>query len=107
MSALMKRQIWYLQLLMTTASSGQRKALLDTITNDQLRALTELTHNLLQGNIPLTESYKSKLRKHKEFLAILGDIRVPFNKKRDTLCRKGAVITLLLNASAAQLKLFL
>lgn len=92
---------------MTTASSAQRKALIDSVTNDQLRALTELTHNLLQGNIPLTESYKRKLRKHKAFLAILGNIQVPLQKKRDALCRKGAIIVLLLKAAASQLKLFL
>jgi len=103
----MKRQIWYLHLLMTTASSPQRKALLDTITNDQLKALTELTHNLLQGKIPITEAQKRTLRKHKSFLRILGNIKVSFPAKREALCRKGAVVRVLLKTAAPQLKLFL
>lgn len=107
MTSLMKRQIWYLHLLMTTASTIQRKALLDTITNDQLRALTEVTHNLLQGNIPLTEAQKRQLRKHKSFLQILGNPKVQYSQKRNALCRKGTVVTSVLKAAAPQLKLFL
>jgi hypothetical protein len=103
----MKRQIWYLHLLMTSTSSAQRKALLDTITREQLKALTEVTHNLLQGNIPIAEAHKRRLRKHKSFLRILGDIKVPVSQKRDALCRKGTVVASVLKAAAPQLKLFL
>lgn len=92
---------------MTTPSQAQRKALLDTITNEQLKALVEVTHNLLQGNIPLTEAQKRKLRKHKTFLKILGDPKVSNSIKRDALCRKGAVVTAVLRAAAPQLKQFL
>lgn len=101
----MKRQIWYLHLLMTSTSS-QKKALLDTITNEQLKALTEVTHNLLQGRIPITESQKRNLRKHKTFLRILGNSKIPYSKKREALCQKGAVITSVLKVAAPQLKLF-
>ena len=103
----MKRQIWYLHLLMTTTSSAQRKALLDTITNEQLKSLTEVTHNLLQGNIPITEAQKRNLRKHKTFLKILGNVKVPNSTKREALCRKGAVVTTVLKIAAPQLKQFL
>ena len=103
----MKRQIWYLQLLMHTGSKEQRRVLLDTVTNDQLRALTEVTHNILQGNIPLTASHKRKLRTEKSFLQILGDIKAPSVKKREALCRKGDIIVYLLKAAAPRLKLFL
>ncbi len=104
---LMKRQIWYLHLLMHTSSTDQRRVLLDTITNDQLKALTEVTHNILQGNIPLTEAHKRKLRKEKSFLHILGDIKVPLVKKREALCRKADIVVLLLKAAEPRLKLFL
>lgn len=102
----MQRQIWYLQLLMKT-SAVQRKALLDTITNEQLKALTEVTHNMLQGNIPLSEFHKRRLRQHKAFLRILGDIKVPLTTKREALCRKGNVVALILKAAEPRLKLFL
>lgn len=104
---LMKKQIWYLHLLMNTASDAQRKALLDTITNDQLKALTEVTHNLLQGNIPMAQVHKRKLQQHKAFLQILGDIKVPLAKKREAICRKGAIVVVLLKAAEPRLRLFL
>ena len=104
---MMKKHIWYLHLLMTTPSSTQRKVLLDTITNDQLKALTEVTHNLLQGNIPITEAHKRNLSKHKAFLRILGNIKVSPAQKREALCRKGAVVGTVLKIAAPQLRLFL
>jgi len=104
--SLMKKQIWYLMNLMNTTSMEQRKALLDSITNEQLKALTEVTHNILQGNIPLTEAHKRKLRPQKKFLSILGDIKVPLTKKREALCRKGAIVNVLLKAAEPRLRLF-
>lgn len=92
---------------MNTTSSSQRKSLLDTITNEQLKALTEVTHNLLQGNIPLSQTLKRKLKQHKPFLRILGDVKTPLAKKREALCRKGAVVILILKAAESRLKLFL
>ena len=107
MTSLMNRQIWYLQFLMTTPSSAQRKALLENINNEQLKSLTEVVHNLLQGNIPTTEAQKRKLRKHKAFLRILGNVKVSNSTKREALCRKGAVVTTVLKIAAPQLKQFL
>ncbi len=106
-SPVMKKNIWYLHLLMTSTSSAQRRALLDTITNDQLKSLTEVTHNLLQGNIPMTESQKRNLRKHKTFLKILGNPKVSFAQKREALCEKGAVVVTVLKIASPQLRLFL
>ena len=85
----------------------QRRVLLDTITNEQLKALTEVTHNILQGNIPLTEAHKRKLRKEKSFLHILGDVAVSLTKKREVLCGKASVVVSLLKAAEPRLKLFL
>ena len=107
MTSLMKRQIWSLHLLMTTPSATQRNALLDTISNEQLKSLTELVFNLLKGNIPMTEAQKRKLRKHKTFLKILGNAKVSNSIKREALCRKGAVVTTVLKIAGPQLKQFL
>lgn len=107
MSTVLKKQIWYLHLLMNTSSTAQRKALLDTITNEQLKALTEVIHNVLQGNIPLTQVHKNKLRHHKAFLRILGDPKISLARKREALCQKDTIIILLLKAAASRLKVFL
>jgi len=104
----MRGQDWgYVTRWQLNSSKEQRRVLLDTVTNDQLRALTEVTHNILQGNIPLTTSHKRRLRTEKTFLQILGDIKAPLVKKREALCRKGDIIVYLLKAAAPRLKLFL
>ena len=99
----MKKNFEYFHLVSVT-SPAQRKALLDTITNDQLRALTELTFNIGQGNIILTEAHKTKLRPHKMFLRVLMDPRLSLAKKREALCQKEPVVTVLLKAAVPQLK---
>ena len=92
---------------MNTSSTEQRTALLDTITNEQLKALTEVVHNILQGNVPLSEAHKRTLRQHKPFLRVMGDLKTSAKKKREALCRKGAIVNLLLKAAEPRLKLFL
>ena len=63
MSRLVKKHWSYLRLLMNAESKQQRKRLLITITRDQLRALTEVVLNLLQGILSITPAYKNKLKK--------------------------------------------
>ena len=58
MSRLIEDQGHYLQLLQST-SKLQRKALLMTITKPQLKALCEITHNVLKGTVVLSPSEKN------------------------------------------------
>ena len=98
MSRLIKKHWSYLQLLMNTASKQQRKQLLDTITNDQLRALTEVIVNLLQSILPIATSHKPKLKRHRIIIRQLGDTEISSKKKRELLCKHGVVIANLLKA---------
>jgi hypothetical protein len=108
MSKLVKKHVAFFQLLLTTASKIQRRILLDTITkDDQLRALVEITVNLLRGVLPITPSSKTALGKHKTLLRTIGDKSVSLKKKRRLLCRRGHVIAILLKSVDPALKNFL
>jgi hypothetical protein len=104
MSALVKRQSSYFHLFRDTKSKVQRKALLDSITKEQLQALIEITHNLLVGVIPLTPNHKKKLTPHRNFLRMLGDPKGNLNTKKVALCHRGNVVALLLSAVWPTLK---
>jgi hypothetical protein len=90
-----------------TTSRLQRKALLDTITNEQLKVLIEVTVNLLRGVLPISAAQKSKLKKYKKLIRLIGDQTVSLKTKKDALCRQGHAIAVLLKAVEPALKAFL
>ena len=107
MSKLLKKHASFFQLLSTTTSKLQKKVLLDTITQDQLKALTEITINLLKGNIPVTPIYKSKLKRYKKLYFLIANSSVSAKTKKRALCRQGQAISLLLKSVETVLKKFL
>jgi hypothetical protein len=50
----------------------QRQALLRTIVKSQLKALSEIAHNVINGSVILSPSDKNKLKKCKRVLSVLG-----------------------------------
>lgn len=107
MSQLVKKHWSYFQLLMTTTSKIQRKQLLDTITNDQLRALVQIVVNLLRSVLPLSPGNKTKVKKHRTFIRKLGNTAISLKQKKLLLCRQGTVIVLLLKSVEPALKSFI
>ena len=107
MSKFIKKQASYLRLFIDTPSKQQKRVLLDTITDNQLKALTEITFNLLQGVIPITTDQKNKLRKYKRLVELIGDPKASPKKKKKALCRQAKVITLILRSVEPSLKTFL
>lgn len=85
MSQLLSDQRTFLELLVK-ASLKQQKALLQTLSDLQLKALSEFVHNLLKGNVPLSNEQKKTLKKYRSMLYILGDKkRKPTEKKKAVL----------------------
>ena len=107
MSTLVKKHWCYFQLLMSTTSKLQRRQLVDTITNDQLRALIQIVVNLLKSIIPLTPSKKTQLKKHRKVIRQLGNSSVSLKKKKELLCRQSSVIALLLKSVEPALKSYI
>ena len=98
MSRLIKKHWSYFQLLINTTSKQQRKQLLDTITHDQLRALTEVIVNLLQSILPIKPYHKLKLKRNRNIIRRIGDTKISSKKRKELLCRQGTVISYLLKS---------
>jgi hypothetical protein len=79
----------------------------DTITNDQLRALIQIVVNLLRSILPLTPSKKTQLKKHQKVIRQLGDKAISLKRKKELLCRQSSVIVLLLKSVEPALKSYI
>ena len=88
MSRLIEDQIHFLELL-RTAKKEQRKALLKTVDKLQLKALSEIAHNVIKGTIVLTPSDRTKLRRFKKIIDILGR-KSSTRKERLRVLQRGA-----------------
>ena len=84
MSRLLIEQRPFLELYLK-ASLLQRRALLQTVSVSQLRALSEIVHNVLVGNVSLTPAESEKLKKKRSLLYVLGDKRVRHSRKKRVL----------------------
>ena len=104
MSKLIKDNAPFLQLLLHITSKAQRKSLLNSITNEQVKVLSEIAHNLLQGTIPFNTVQKVKLKKYKSFIRLLGNTSVAIKAKKQNISKKGSVIALLLLTAEPTLK---
>lgn len=90
MSRLIEDQIHFLELL-RTAKKEQRKALLKTVDKLQLKALSEIAHNVIKGTIVLTPSDRTKLRRFKKIIDILGR-KSSTRKERLRVLQRGAAV---------------
>jgi len=75
---------------------NQRKALVQYITDEQMDALSQIAVNILQGNIPITEDYKKKLRRYRDVIRSIASKQVGRARKKQTLLRFHTVIPLLI-----------
>lgn len=90
MSRLIEDQIHFLELL-RTAKKEQRKALLKTVDKLQLKALSEIAHNVIKGTIVLTPSDRTKLRRFKKIIDIMGR-KSSTRKERLRVLQRGAAV---------------
>ena len=81
---LIKEERHFLKLFGQT-NSAQRKALLSTITQRQLKALSEIAHNIIKFRITLTPSEKVLLRRSRRHLYILSDRTLGYQRKVEAL----------------------
>lgn len=63
----------------------QRKAILQTISGVQLKAIGEIIHNVLKGNVPLSSEQEDYLKKHRSVLYVIADRKLRPNLKRQVL----------------------
>ncbi len=82
-----KRQALNLRLLQKT-KLRERSALLAGVEGDIIKVLTEMAHNNLRENIPLTRAQWHRLRKYKQMLRTLSNRSVSLREKRSLLVKQ-------------------
>lgn len=85
--------------LLYKADFKQRRALLESISKDQLLTLCELVLNVIKGVIPVSQASKDKLRRYAKILRTLAEKRsVSRRKKIDLLVKHHRLVPTLLQA---------
>ena len=71
-----------------TAAPKQAVALVKILTNDQIRVLSEISDNTINGSVDLSDVSKARLRRYKLFLTQLASKKRSLRSKK-TLLRRG------------------
>lgn len=103
MSQRIKKNKTYLQLLIGT-HKAQQKALLSTISLEQLKAISEIALNILHGTLPLTASLKKVLTRHRNIIRLLGGKKTSQKKKKNCLLKNIKALGVLLKSVEPLLK---
>lgn len=103
MSQRVKKNKTYLQLLIGT-HQAQQKALLSTISLEQLKAISEIALNILHGALPLTVSQKKVLNRHRNIIRLLGGKKTGQRRKKIVLLRNIKALGVLLKVVEPLLK---
>jgi hypothetical protein len=73
-----------------------RKKLIEDATPDQIRALSEIAHNIVNGNFTLSKHKLSQLKVHKHSIRKLSQKTTPHQKKKHLLLQKGGFLPFLI-----------
>ena len=88
MSRRVKDNIDFLRVL-AKSNPKLRRAILQCCHNDLIKAICEVTLNVLKGVVPVNEKQKRKLRRHKTVLRALADKKISIKRKREYLNQTG------------------
>lgn len=91
MSRLMRTHAVFLQFLYLSHVK-QRKALIQTIINDQLGALCEVALNVYRDSFGLSDTYIKKLQPYKLVIRSLISKRVGMKRKKDILLKRHDIL---------------
>ena len=86
MNHLIRSQIQFLRLL-TSTSSVQQKAIIKTISPNQMKALVQIVYNVLVGNSVLSSSNKEKLKAHKTVIRRFVSRELSQEKRKELLLK--------------------
>ena len=84
--------------------NSQIKKLLLTLSNDEIKALGEISANLLYGAISMTDDYKKILKPYKSVLALISSPKTSSKKRRALFLSKPKLVSTILEASKGFLK---
>lgn len=66
-----------------------RRAILKCCNSELIKAICEVTLNVLRGVVPINKQHKKKLKRYKKVLRALADKTVSVKKKREYLSQTG------------------
>ena len=95
MSRLLQHNAPYLHVL-ARGSNKQRQGVIQGANKELIACLCECALNILNGNIPLKPSEKTKLSKYKRHLRVLSNKKSGAQKKKKVLRQKGGFLGALL-----------
>ena len=81
MTECMHRNLPFLQLLLDTKSDKQRRSLLKTATPSQVRALSEIFHEIIYGN-EIDDDCRRNIRLHVERLKAIASPELGYRQKK-------------------------
>lgn len=103
MTTLIRQQRHFLQLFIQT-TPRQRNVLLQTVTTEQMKALSQIAHNIIKGTVPLSAAEQQQLKSERRLIHLLGDIRLGFVHKKNLVQRKQRFLRLLVSIAATYLQ---
>jgi hypothetical protein len=95
MSARLKRNIGFLRQL-KQASERKRRRLILATKPDHLKCITECAHNILCGNVRITNGQKKKLKRHAKYIRLLAKKHFSLPKKKRLLVQRGGFLPALI-----------
>jgi hypothetical protein len=90
----LKRNLTFLDLLVK-AKKPQRSALINTASNDQLQCICDCAVNILNENIPLTDSQYRKLSRVQKHIRYIANSKDQLDNKK-VVIQKGGFLPILL-----------
>jgi len=96
MSKCLDRNKDFLKILMES-TEDQRHHLIQNASPDQIRVLSEISLNILSGNLPLKSRHIKKLTAHKRMIRKLANSRVPHKVKKVLINQTGGFLPLLVS----------
>ena len=84
-------------------SRKEKNKLIKKVNNCVIKAIAELSHNCLIGNVPLSSCNYKKLGKYKNTLRKLSDKKISLNSKRKIIKQKGGFLNILIPSVLALL----
>lgn len=91
MSKLLVRNLSFLNAVVK-ASANEQVALISQATEDNIKALSEVALNILNGNLKISNDTKIHLEKHKSFLRKLSRSETNFEKLKKSVLKKKKVL---------------
>ena len=83
-----RRQVPFLQSVLTQAKTKQRQAVLRAANKDQINAVSDLVLNALKRNFALPPHVVARARRYKTVLRRLADRKVSLKRRQNLLLRQ-------------------